>query len=185
MRAACILLASLLVPATAHAWEVSAEAAAAAFPTGPASSVSGRLTGDRGAFLAAEARGVVGQGVSQRATAGLDLFPGKGFDLTLGLFLGAAGTLEGAHLEGGPMAGLEVGLGVKAGPLHLRYRHAAGERDWRGECATCTDWTEDGWRLSFFLADRVGLFGEVLRLTPCPDPAVAATGYGIGASLTF
>lgn len=131
------------------------------------------------AFIAAEGRSIFGGHWIGRGTIGLDLFGGSEvIDLTGGLFLGTTGSWAPVGLSTvDPTAGLELGIGVNAGPVRARYRHANGFTGPLEEHLT-----ENEWRLGFELG-RLQFFGQYLRFNPGEEQAVG--GFGAGASMTF
>ena len=111
-----------------------------------------------------------------RVAGGLDLLHRvEGLDVELGLFSGAGGGRADPSNEVAPLAGAEVGLGVRVGRVGLAWRH-------RFELAS--EWESDRVRLSVDVHDRTRVFGQYTRLTPGPH-ASGRDGLGVGMALVF
>lgn len=148
---------------------------------GPALGLGAKFTPTRATFVGLEGRSSVGGHWLGRGTVGLDVLGGSDtLDFTLGLFLGTTGTWEPVQIgmsSTDPTAGFELGLGVNAGPVRARYRHADG---FRGPLEARL--TENEWRLGAEIG-RVQVFGQYVRFNPGDDNPMG--GFGAGASLSF
>lgn len=150
-------------------------------PGAPGHQGSLRLVGEHDAYVGGELRYLpaadfVGVG---RAGAGFDV-AGKGaFDLTLGLWVGAAGEWERtdrvARLWGSPILGTEVGLGLDGHRVFARYRWLAGV----GGGALDDLLTENEFTFGYKVTKALHLTGQYLVL----DPGAAARSSGVGLGL--
>ena len=74
-----------------------------------------------------------------------------------------------------PLAGAELGLGLKAGRVGLAYRHSF---------ELASSWEEDRVRLGVDVLERARVFGQYTRLTP-GEGAAARDSVGLGVALVF
>jgi hypothetical protein len=154
-------------------------------PTAPGHHLGLRLVGASDAYVGGEIRyapahTVVGEG---RVGAGLDLLGGGKLDLTLGLWIGAAGawdrSVDAAVLYATPIAGTEIGFGYDGRRLFGRYRWLAG----LGAEPLDSLLTENELTLGYKIVPQVHVYGQYLVLSPGEDDKDA--GVGLGARLVF
>jgi hypothetical protein len=155
------------------------------FPDRPAHHLGLRVTGNDDAYVGGEIRympcsDLVGVG---RAGAGFDLFGGGKFDLTLGLWIGAAGEWDEQHdaavLYATPTIGTEVGIGYDGRHFFSKYRWVAGI----GGGPIDEMMTETEFTFGYKLGRGLHLYGQYLVIAPgeLPDEQ----GAGMGARLVF
>ena len=125
-------------------------------------------------FLRGEATGASGSRWIGKGTVGVDIFPRSKFDLTVGLFAGTVGQYVLPAWDFRPLAGCELGLGTRLGPISARYRHAEA---FGGEIA------QDELRATYHLGKAIAVFGQATYLDPRDD--MESTAGGVGAMLTI
>jgi hypothetical protein len=138
-----------------------------------------------------EARGAWGGSWFSRVTGGVDAFSSDNLDLYAGGFVGGAASWPEGMAWGSALVGYELGLGVGAGPVKLRYRHIHGMRpaseamSWGCETCPTGPWYEEQFRLTAKVLPKISAFGEVLLQDPCRYDSETYRAYGLGAVMAF
>lgn len=154
-------------------------------PERPGHDLQARLVGGKDAYVGAELRYTPVSDVvwTTRFGAGLDVLGGSDWDLTLGLFIGAAGEWDReakeAVLYAAPIAGGELGFGFEGQRLFGKYRLLAGF----GGGPIDQMLTENELTLGFKIIDQFHVFGQYLVLAP--GEADNQSGVGLGARVVF
>lgn len=149
-------------------------------PDAPAHHVRARHVAASDAYLQGEVRYLPASDLlwTGRASAGLDVLGGGNWDLTLGLFLGSAGTWDrdrdAAILYAMPIGGTEIGVGIQGQRLSFRYRWLAGF----GVGPLDDLLTENELTLGYQVTDSLQVYGQYLNLDP--GEAQRSSGVGIG-----
>jgi hypothetical protein len=189
MRALLLTLPLLALPSLAHAG-ASVEMSALAYPWGPGTAMGAGLHGDH-FYGNMEARGAWGGSWFSRVTGGVDAFSSDNLDLYAGGFVGGAASWPEGMAWGSALVGYELGLGVGAGPVKLRYRHIHGMRpaseamSWGCETCPTGPWYEEQFRLTAKVLPKISAFGEVLLQDPCRYDSETYRAYGLGAVMAF
>ncbi len=154
-------------------------------PEQPAHQLSLRLIGEHDAYVGGELRYLPGSdfvGVG-RAGAGFDVAGGGAFDLTLGLWVGAAGEwerdIDAARLWGSPILGSEVGVGLEGHRLFGKYRWLAGI----GGGAMDELMTEQELVFGYKVTQEVHLMGQYFVLSPGNLDNESGVGLGLRIAL--
>lgn len=154
-------------------------------PNLPGHNLQGRLVGGKDAYIGGELRYVPSSNVvfTARAGAGLDLLGASDWDLTLGLFIGAAGewdrTIDRAVLYAAPIAGGELGIGYEGDRLFAKYRLLGGF----GGGPVDDLLTENEFTLGYKIIPAFHLYGQYLILSPGKLDNEA--GVGLGGRVVF
>jgi hypothetical protein len=155
------------------------------FPDRPAHHLGLRITGDDDAYVGGEFRympcsDLVGVG---RAGAGFDLFGGGKFDLTLGMWIGAAGAWDEQHdvavLYATPTIGTELGIGFDGRHFFSKYRWIAGI----GGGPIDEMMTESEFTFGYKIGRGFHVYGQYLVVGPGELPS--EKGAGMGARVVF
>ena len=156
-------------------------------PDAPAHHLYARLNGKKDAYLGAEVRYMPLSDMlwATRAGAGFDIFGKGGFDLTLGLWVGAAGQWDvreedGPTLLSTPIAGTEIGLGLDLGRVFGKYRWLGGI----GGGPIDDLLTENELTIGFDVFRGLQIFGQYLRLNPGREDR-RQHGLGVGVQATL
>jgi hypothetical protein len=154
-------------------------------PEAPAHHLAARHTGRNDSYVSGDLRYLPDTDLlwSGRVGAGIDVLGSDRWDLTLGLFVGTAGTwvrtVERAVLTARPIGGTEIGLGVEGERLFARYRWVAG----LGTGDIDDLMTENELTVGYRVMGDLGVYGQYLRLNP--GEAAREGGVGIGVRATF
>jgi hypothetical protein len=152
-------------------------------PEAPAHHLAVRSWGPRDSYVSGELRYLPHDDLLWvgRAGAGLDVLGDGGWDVTLGLFVGTAGTwsTEDARrvLMAQPIGGTEIGVGVEGERLIARYRWIAGI----GGGPLDELLTENELTIGYKLLDPLHVVGQWIRVNPGDDTARGGVGLGVRA----
>lgn len=154
-------------------------------PEAPAHYIGVRHTGEKDAYLNGEVRYMPASDLlwTGRAGAGVDVFGGGNWDLTLGLFIGTNGEWERADesrvLYAAPMGGTEIGLGFEGDRIFAKYRWLAG----LGSGPLDDALTENELTVGYKVTRSVHAFGQWIRVNP--GEAEKSGGIGLGVQAVF
>ena len=152
-------------------------------PRAPAHHLVGRLVGSSDAYVSADLRYMPQSDLlwTGRLGAGIDVLGGGNWDVTLGLFVGSAGTWDRnedrAILYSRPMGGTEIGIGVEGRHLYARYRWLAGLGTGRVDQLL----TENELTVGYKVIDDLSVYGQWLRVNPGADHKQGGIGLGVRA----
>lgn len=144
-----------------------------------------RIIGKKDAYLGAEVRYLPANNLmwTGRVGAGFDIFGKSPLDVTLGLWLGGAGTWDFeqnlAVLQNAPAAGTEIAVGTKIGRFFGKYRWLGGIAAFPANGLL----TENELTIGYSLVDEIQLYGQYLRVSPQLTDQRGALGIGIQATL--
>jgi len=152
-------------------------------PQAPAHHLVGKFVADSDSYVSADLRYMPQSDLlwTGRLGAGIDVLGGGSWDVTLGLFVGSAGTWdrneERAILYSTPMGGTEIGLGVESRHLYARYRWLAG----LGTGPVDRMLTENELTVGYKLFDDLSVYGQWLRVNPGAESKRGGVGLGVRA----
>lgn len=151
----------------------------------PAYNGYARLNGRRDAYLGAEVRYMPANELmwTGRVGAGFDVFGKSPVDLTLGLWLGGAGSWDldanRPVLRNAPAAGTEVALGARLGRLYGKYRWIGGLAALPANAIL----SENELTVGFNVVKGIDVYGQYLVIQPRSTNRRGAVGLGIQATL--
>lgn len=154
-------------------------------PELPGHNLAGKLVGDDDSYLNIELRYMPGSDLvwMSRGGAGFDLLGESDWDITLGVFLGAAGywdrTRNSAVLYAAPVGGGELGLGYDGERLFAKYRLIAAVDTGRVPGAL----TENELTVGYKIFDQLHAYGQYLFLTPRAPEQQRGVGMGLRLQL--
>lgn len=144
-----------------------------------------RLIGRKDAYVGAEMRYLPASDLlwTARLGAGFDVFGKSPVDLTLGLWIGGAGTWDvessRAVLYNTPVAGTEIAVGAKIGRMFGKYRWIGGF----GTSPLKGLLTENELTIGVSLVDEIQLYGQWVVLDADTFANRGALGLGVQATL--
>lgn len=144
-----------------------------------------RIIGKKDAYVGGEVRYLPANDLlwTARVGAGFDVFGKSALDLTLGLWIGGAGTWDLDQnrpvLYNTPAAGTEIALGTRIGRVFGKYRWLGGI----GTSPLRDLLTENELTVGFSLVENVHLYGQYLVLDSRARDRTGALGLGIQATL--
>ena len=150
-------------------------------PRVPAHQLRARMSAESDAYLGAEVRYMPAQDIrwAGRIGAGIDVFGGGNWDLTLGLWIGSAGEwdhdAEDPAMYLGPIAGTEIGLGFSAEHIFAKYRWLGGF----GGGPIDELLSENELTVGYKITDEIHALGQYLILAPGDHDNEHGLGLGV------
>ncbi|MEZ4238670.1 MAG: hypothetical protein R3F59_21460 [Myxococcota bacterium] len=154
-------------------------------PDMPGHNLAGKLVGDDDSYFNVELRYMPGSDVRwvSRAGAGFDVLGDSDWDLTLGVFLGAAGIWDrernSAVMYAAPVGGGELGIGYEGERLFGKYRFIAAVDTGRVPGAL----TENELTVGYKIFESIHAYGQYLFLTPRAPESQRGVGMGLRVQL--